>query len=134
MLLAQHTTFNTLDNWAINPHPIKMEKDRKEKVIGSWPGTCIQYTRLHILLFFFTCICTSLGSCFSLSFSINICISVGSIITHCTYMCTSVGSCLSVSFFSPLLNTSISVFDYTVTDCKCIGMSLDPRFSLFLSV
>jgi len=84
--------------------------------------------------FFFTYICTSLGSCFSLSFSINICISVGSIITHCTYMCTSVGSCLSVSFFSPLLNTSISVFDYTVTDCKCIGMSLDPRFSLFLSV
>ena len=24
-----------------------MEKDRKEKVIGSWPGTCIQYTLLH---------------------------------------------------------------------------------------
>ena len=41
------TTFNTLDNWAINPHPIKKKKDRKEKVIGSWPGTCIQYTRLQ---------------------------------------------------------------------------------------
>ena len=27
--------------------PIKKEKDRKEKVIGSWPGTCIQYTQLH---------------------------------------------------------------------------------------
>ena len=38
-LPAQHTTFNTLDNWAIKkPHPIKKEKDRKEKVIGSWPG------------------------------------------------------------------------------------------------
>ena len=23
------------------------EKDRKEKIKGSWPGTCIQYTRLH---------------------------------------------------------------------------------------
>ena len=55
-LPAQHTTFNTLDNWAIPPppppHPIKKEKDRKEKVIGSWPGTCIQYTRLHIYLLF----------------------------------------------------------------------------------
>ena len=25
----------------------KKEKDRKEKVIGSWPGTCTQYTRLQ---------------------------------------------------------------------------------------
>ena len=49
-LPAQHTTFNTLDNWAINP--IKKEKDRKEKVIGSLPGTCIQYTWLHVLLLF----------------------------------------------------------------------------------
>ena len=45
-LPAQHTTFNALDNWAINP--IKKEKDQKEKVIGSWPGTCMQYTRLHL--------------------------------------------------------------------------------------
>ena len=29
--------------------PIKKEKDRKEKVIWSWPGTCIQYTRLHYI-------------------------------------------------------------------------------------
>ena len=43
-LPAQRTSFNTLDNWAIK------EKDRKEKVIGSWPGTCIQYTRLHIYI------------------------------------------------------------------------------------
>ena len=48
-LPAQHTTFNTLDNWAIKPTPNqKKEKDRKEKVTGSWPGTCIQYTRLHL--------------------------------------------------------------------------------------
>ena len=32
-LPAQHTTFNTLDNWAIKkPHPIKKEKDRKERL------------------------------------------------------------------------------------------------------
>ena len=37
-LPAQHTTFNTLDNWAIKkPHPIKKEKDRKEKVKGYGP-------------------------------------------------------------------------------------------------
>ena len=35
-----------------NPHPIKKEKDRKEKVIGSWPGTCIQYTRLQYKQFY----------------------------------------------------------------------------------
>ena len=49
-LPAQRTSFNTLDNWAINPPPNQKEKDRKEKVIGSWPGTCIQYTRLHIYI------------------------------------------------------------------------------------
>ena len=27
---------------------VKKEKDQKEKVIGSLPGTCIQYTRLHL--------------------------------------------------------------------------------------
>ena len=31
----------------IKPYSIKKEKDRKEKVIWSWPGTCIQYTRLQ---------------------------------------------------------------------------------------
>ena len=30
-------------------HPIKKEKDRKEKIKGSWPRTCIQYTRLHMV-------------------------------------------------------------------------------------
>ena len=40
--------FNTLDNLGHKiPHPVKKEKDRREKDIGSWPGTCIQYTRLH---------------------------------------------------------------------------------------
>ena len=41
-----HTTFNTLDNWGHKTHKFK-EKDRKEKVIGSWPGTCMQYTQLQ---------------------------------------------------------------------------------------
>ena len=36
-LPAQDTTFNTLANWAIKPHPIKKEKDRKEKVKGYGP-------------------------------------------------------------------------------------------------
>ena len=30
------------------PYSIKKEKDRKERIKGSWPGTCILYTRLHI--------------------------------------------------------------------------------------
>ena len=30
------------------PELWKKEKDREEKVIGSWPGTCIQYTQLHV--------------------------------------------------------------------------------------
>ena len=30
-----------------NPTQSKRKWKRKEKVIGSWPGTCIQYTRLH---------------------------------------------------------------------------------------
>ena len=53
---AQRTGFNTLHNWGLFlfdwvsdwvGDPIKKEKDRKEKIKGSWPGTCIQYTRLH---------------------------------------------------------------------------------------
>ena len=58
-LPAQHTTFNTLDNWGHkNPTQSKRIKDRKEKVKGS----CIQYTRLHlevkrILLLTIACLC-----------------------------------------------------------------------------
>ena len=47
-LPAQHTTFNTLDNWGHNtPTQSKRIKDRKEKIKGSWPGTCLQNTRLQ---------------------------------------------------------------------------------------
>ena len=47
-LPAQRTCFNTLDNWGHKtPTQSKRIKDRKEKIKGSWPGTCIQYTRLH---------------------------------------------------------------------------------------
>ena len=49
MLRAQPTGFNTLDNWG-HKKKIKKEKDSKEKIKGSWPGTCIQYTRLHLYL------------------------------------------------------------------------------------
>jgi len=40
-LLAQHTSFNTLDNWGHKiPTQSKKRKDhRKEKVKGSWPWT-----------------------------------------------------------------------------------------------
>ena len=38
-LPAQHTTFNTLDNWGHKtPTQIKKEKDRKERIKWSWPG------------------------------------------------------------------------------------------------
>ena len=44
--------FNTLDNWGHKtPTQSKRIKDRKEKIKGSWPGTCIQYTRLHIHIY-----------------------------------------------------------------------------------
>ena len=40
-LLAQRTSFNTLDNWGHKtPTQSKKKKDdRKEKVKGTWPGT-----------------------------------------------------------------------------------------------
>ena len=45
---AQRTHFNTLDNWGHKtPTQSKRIKDRKEKIKGSWPRTCIQYTWLH---------------------------------------------------------------------------------------
>ena len=38
----------TLDNWGHKtPTQSKRIKDRKEKIKGSWTGTCIQYTWLH---------------------------------------------------------------------------------------
>jgi len=38
--LAQHTSFNTLDNWGHKtPTQWKKRKDKKEMVKGSWPGT-----------------------------------------------------------------------------------------------
>ena len=38
-------SFNTLDNWGHKtPTQSKKEKDRKEKIKGSWPGTCIKWT------------------------------------------------------------------------------------------
>ena len=47
-LPSQRTGFNTLDNWGHKtPTQSKRIKDRKEKIKGSWPGTCIQYTRLQ---------------------------------------------------------------------------------------
>ena len=47
-LPSQRTGFNTLDNWGHKtPTQSKRIKDRKEKIKGSWPGTCVQYTRLH---------------------------------------------------------------------------------------
>ena len=47
-LRAQRTGFNTLDNWGHKtPTQSKRKRNRKEKVKGSWPETCIQYTRLH---------------------------------------------------------------------------------------
>ena len=47
-LLAQRTSFNTLENWGHKtPTQSKRIKDRKEKIKGSWPGTRIQYTRLQ---------------------------------------------------------------------------------------
>ena len=40
-LLAQHTTFNTLDNWG-HKTPTQSKRKRTEKKIkGSWSGTCI---------------------------------------------------------------------------------------------
>ena len=36
---AQHTSFNTLDNWGHKtPTQSKRRKDSKEKIKGSWPG------------------------------------------------------------------------------------------------
>ena len=47
---SAHTGFNTLDNWGHKtPTQSKRINDRKEKIKGSWPGTCVQYTRLHVL-------------------------------------------------------------------------------------
>ena len=36
-LPTQHTTFNTLDNWAIKKPPNQKGKGPERKVIGSWP-------------------------------------------------------------------------------------------------
>ena len=48
-LPAQRTGFNTLDNWGHKIHTqSKRIKYMKEKIKGSWPGICIQYTRLHV--------------------------------------------------------------------------------------
>ena len=48
-LPAQRTGFNTLDNWGHKiPAQSKRIKYKKEKIKGSWPGICIQYTRLHV--------------------------------------------------------------------------------------
>ena len=52
---AQRTGLNTLDNWGHKtPTQSKRIKDRKETIKGSWPGTCIQYTRLHIQSLIYT--------------------------------------------------------------------------------
>ena len=40
--------FNTLDNWGHKtPTQSKKNRNRKERIKGSWPGTYIKYTRLH---------------------------------------------------------------------------------------
>ena len=52
MLPAQHTGFNTLDNWGhktpTQSKKRKRDKGQERKVKGSWPETYIQYTRLHL--------------------------------------------------------------------------------------
>jgi len=51
-LQAQRTSFNTLDNWGHKtPTQSKRIKDRKERIKGSWPGTCIQITIHSVTLF-----------------------------------------------------------------------------------
>ena len=60
------------------------------------------------------------------------CVAVsGNFITHCRCACTSLDQCLSL-----FLSECLSLFGYVVTNCTCIGTSLNPRFSLslFLSV
>ena len=49
-LLAQHTSFNTLDNWGRKtPSQSKKRKgDRKEKVKGSWPWTHTMHSVTYI--------------------------------------------------------------------------------------
>ena len=60
-LPTQRTGFNTLDNWGHKtPTQSKRKSNQKEKIKGSWPGTCIQYTRLHI---WFICVCRWLREC-----------------------------------------------------------------------
>ena len=47
-LPTQPTSFNTLDNWGHKtPTQSKRKRNWKEKVKGSWPETCIQYTQLQ---------------------------------------------------------------------------------------
>ena len=52
-----------------------MEKDQKEKVIGSWPRTCIQYTRLHNIISIsssctLTNICVCSWTCLKMLFTV----------------------------------------------------------------
>ena len=48
-LPAQRTGFNTLENYGHKiPTQTKRIKYKKEKIKGTWPGICIQYTRLHV--------------------------------------------------------------------------------------
>ena len=53
-LRAQRTGFNILDNWGHKtPTQSKRKRNRKERIKGSWPETCIQYTQLHVYIYIY---------------------------------------------------------------------------------
>ena len=56
-LPAQHTTFNTLDNWTIKTPRNQKGKGPERKGYRVWPGTCIQYTRLQCIHNMYMYIC-----------------------------------------------------------------------------